>query len=146
MPEIGRRRATSEDADFLYDVLKRALGPHVEATFGEWDDEWQRQEFERRSDAAAHEILIAEDLPIGCLKLREHPNHWSVDRIFLLPEWQNRGLGADVMTEVIESAGRAGKPIKLRVFRVSPARRFYERLGFSVVGETETHYLMERPL
>jgi hypothetical protein len=35
-------------------------------------------------------------------------------------------------------------PVKLRVLKVNPARRLYERLGFIHKGETPTHYLMER--
>ena len=30
--------------------------------------------------------------------------------------------------------------ITLRVLKVNPARGLYERLGFSVIRETETHY------
>ena len=30
----------------------------------------------------------------------------------------------------------------ITVLKVNPARRLYERLGFAIVGETETHYLM----
>jgi ribosomal protein S18 acetylase RimI-like enzyme len=41
-----------------------------------------------------------------------------------------------------------GIPIALQVLRSNhPAKRLYERLGFEVTGETETHYLMQaRPL
>ena len=37
----------------------------------------------------------------------------------------------------------AGLPVRLRVFRVNPASRLYERLGFVATGETDTHVLME---
>jgi hypothetical protein len=33
--------------------------------------------------------------------------------------------------------------VRLRVLRVNPAERLYWRLGFEVVGETESHLLME---
>ena len=36
-------------------------------------------------------------------------------------------------------------PVELQVLKVNPARRLYGRLGFQVTGETETHYLMQRP-
>ena len=38
-----------------------------------------------------------------------------------------------------------GAPIGclLRVLRVNPARRLYERLGFEVTGESPTHFEME---
>ena len=31
----------------------------------------------------------------------------------------------------------------LQVFKSNPAKYLYERLGFTVYGETETHYQME---
>jgi ribosomal protein S18 acetylase RimI-like enzyme len=31
----------------------------------------------------------------------------------------------------------------LTILKVNPARRLYERLGFTVVGETETHFRLE---
>lgn len=37
-------------------------------------------------------------------------------------------------------------PVRLRVLKVNPARRLYERLGFKVVEEADTHYLMEAVL
>jgi hypothetical protein len=35
------------------------------------------------------------------------------------------------------------KPLGLRVLRNNPAHRLYERLGFRVMEETETHIYME---
>ncbi len=43
--EMTRRRGTSEDMEFLFELLRRALGPHVEATYEPWDDDWQRRNF-----------------------------------------------------------------------------------------------------
>ena len=40
-----------------------------------------------------------------------------------------------------EADGR-GIPVELQVIKVNPAWRLYERLGFVVIGETETHVLM----
>jgi RimJ/RimL family protein N-acetyltransferase len=35
------------------------------------------------------------------------------------------------------------RPVELGVFKINVrARRLYERLGFTVVGETETHHRM----
>jgi ribosomal protein S18 acetylase RimI-like enzyme len=35
-------------------------------------------------------------------------------------------------------------PVSLRVLKINPARQLYLRLGFSVIGETETHYWMRK--
>jgi ribosomal protein S18 acetylase RimI-like enzyme len=44
---------------------------------------------------------------------------------------------------VLDEARRSGKPVALQVLKVNPARRLYERLGFSVTGENETLYFMK---
>jgi ribosomal protein S18 acetylase RimI-like enzyme len=44
---------------------------------------------------------------------------------------------------LLATARDRGVPVRLQVFRESPAVRFYERLGFRRTGETETHVRME---
>jgi hypothetical protein len=36
-----------------------------------------------------------------------------------------------------------GLPVTMCVLKFNPARRLYERSGFAIVGEIETHYPME---
>ena len=60
----------------------------------------------------------------------------------ILPEYQNRGVGSAVIRDVLAQAQAEGLSVGLQVLKVNPARRLYERLGFSLVGETATHYLM----
>lgn len=142
--QITRRPGSDSDREFLYTLLRRSLGPHVEATYGAWDEAWQREHFLASSDPRRHEILEADGEPIGCLLLEEgEPDLLRLHRIFLLPEHQNQGVGTRVMRELLSAASSQGKAVRLRVFRVSPAVRFYERLGFRRVGQTPTHVLME---
>ena len=63
-----------------------------------------------------------------------------------MPSCQNRGIGAQVMRALMNNARAANKPIELTVLVVIPARRFYERLGFSVVqSTTERHHMVWHP-
>lgn len=48
------------------------------------------------------------------------------------------------MSELFREADRSDKPVRLRVLKVNPARRLYQRLGFRIVDEDETHYTMLR--
>ena len=41
--EITRRLGSDSDREFLYVLLRRSLGPHIEATYGQWDKAWQRE-------------------------------------------------------------------------------------------------------
>jgi ribosomal protein S18 acetylase RimI-like enzyme len=56
---------------------------------------------------------------------------------------QRRGLGTAILQRALAAAGAARLPASLAVMKANPdARRLYERIGFSVSRETETHYLM----
>jgi ribosomal protein S18 acetylase RimI-like enzyme len=63
--------------------------------------------------------------------------------VFLVPAEQGQGIGSKLVLQEIAGARRLGKPLRLRVLRQNRARALYERLGFSVCGETETQYWME---
>jgi len=141
--EITLRVAEKEDLEFLFSLLRASLGPYVEQTFGPWNDEEQRTRFFASTDPATHRVIELEGHPVGCLDVRWLPDQVKLNRIFLLPAHQNRGIGTHLVREVAAKADAAGLPVRLRVFRVNPARRLYERLGFVATGETETHVLME---
>ena len=139
---VTLRDATAEDLEFLFSLLRVALGPYVVQTFGSWDDAEQRARFFAATDPTTHRVEQG-GRPVGCLAVRRLPDEVRLNRVLLLPEWQNRGIGTQLVREVVAQARAAGLPVRLRVFRVNPARRLYERLGFVATGETDTHVLME---
>ena len=58
---------------------------------------------------------------------------WYLSILGILPEYQNRGLGAGLVTPVLEISDRLGIPTYLETFtpRNEP---FYQRLGYARVG------------
>ena len=71
--------------------------------------------------------------------------HLVVGKIELLPEFQRKGVGTVLMKRILGEAQVRRIPVRLQVLRTNtPARRLYERLGFTVSGETETHFQMEK--
>lgn len=143
MIEFLRRPGTDADAEFIFECITTALGPHVVATYGAWDEDWQREHFARTTDPRKHEVLEVSGAPIGCLLIEECDAYVELHRILVVPKFQNRGIGTCVVREVLRAARSTGRPTRLQVFRISPARRLYERLGFSVVSESKTHFIME---
>ena len=141
--EITLRVAKPEDIEFLFSLLKVALGPYVEQTYGAWHEAEQHARFLAGTQPETHQVVELDGQPIGCLDVEWLPDQVKLNRLFLQPAVQGRGIGSRLVQQVLAAARAAHLPVRLRVFKVNPAQHFWQRLGFSVVGETETHCLME---
>ena len=143
MEQVALRPATQEDSGFAFDVKKAALGEYVRETYG-WDEDEQRSLHEHRFRASATRIIMSEGRDIGLVATREADDGVHLLQLFLLPEAQGKGIGSQVLAEVLGEARRVQRLVVLRVLKSNPrAKAFYERHGFALVGETETHYIME---
>jgi GNAT superfamily N-acetyltransferase len=143
--DISLRVAGPEDVEFLFSVLQAALGPYVEQTYGAWDEAEQHARFLAGIRPETHQVVELAGQPVGCLAVDWLPDHVNLKRVFLLPAIQGRGIGTHLVRQVLARARAANLPVRLRVFKVNPARRLWQRLGFDVIGETEVHWLMEHP-
>lgn len=143
--QVSLRPATRGDYDFLWWLHCATMKPYVEKTWG-WDEQWQAQYFRDRFDPAAREIVEDDGVPIGCISVERREGSIFLAVIKIAPDHQNRGIGTELIRDLLNEADGRGVPVELQVLKVNPARRLYERLGFAVIGETETHYLMRRRL
>ena len=144
--QIVRRPAVERDLDLIYRIVREALGPYVMQTWGKWDDTEQRRRFDEVTRAEDHEILEVDGRCVGCLCVKFSDEECDLARLMILPEFQNRGLGARVLGEILQDAKTRGVSVKLRVLKVNPARRFYERHGCVACAESEWHYSMQWPV
>ncbi len=129
---------------FFYEVHRDAMRPHVERVWGAWIDEDARSEFRRKTDPKTHDVIEWDGTPIGLRWVRRHEDALELVRLFLMPAYQNRGIGSELMHALIAEAEDVHLPIRLRVLRGNPALRFYERLGFETTRTTGTHTEMQR--
>ncbi len=136
------RPATLEDTEFLFHLLKATMREYVDQTWG-WDEEWQQAYFQMRFDATKNQIIVLDDQDIGVISTEKRETEIFLSSIYILSEYQGQGIGTQLLKSLLAEAFGEGLPVTLRVLKVNPARRLYERLGFSVIRETETHYLMK---
>lgn len=129
--------------DLLFEINRAAHQDHVRANFGEWDEEYQRRSFWERTDPSAHQLLYSCSQPVGFWCVLRDEGQIYLQRLSLLPAFQNRGLGSALLRELIAEARASRRALRLQVFLTNRARRLYERLGFRIVGATDTHYHME---
>ncbi|MDJ0789694.1 MAG: GNAT family N-acetyltransferase [Myxococcota bacterium] len=141
---IELRPGTPADWPHIARCHREAMGPHIEVAWGHFDAEAQRERLEASTDPTQHEIVLLEGRVIGCLWVRTHPDTLELVRLWILPEAQRRGIGGQLVARLCVRADAESLPVRLRVLCKNPARALYERHGFEVVGETETHFQMRR--
>jgi GNAT superfamily N-acetyltransferase len=138
---IERKKANHQDMGLLYELNRRAMKEHTIENFGHWDESEQRQSFEDSTDISAHELLFDGEIPFGFINMYEHEHELHINRLCIVPEYQSRGIGTALLTELIIS-NPPERPIRLQVFLQNPAANLYRRLGFKETKVTPTHIHM----
>jgi ribosomal protein S18 acetylase RimI-like enzyme len=140
---VTLRPATPEDVQFACQVSRETMRGHAIATFGTWSEEEARQRCSRNSAAGFTRIIELGEVPIGIYVVDRAPDHVQLLQIFILPNYQRRGIGSRLIEGLLAEARAAHVPLRLRVLRVNPAFELYQRMGFRVVEETAERYCME---
>ena len=146
MDNLELRTATADDSEFAYRTKKAAFSEYVEKVWG-WDEEEQRRLHGRRFASQDVQVIQVSGIDAGILTVVRELDCVKLNQLFILPEYQNRGIGTACMMRVIEDAAASGFPVRLQVLKVNGrAVSFYRRLGFRSIGESDTHVFMERLL
>jgi ribosomal protein S18 acetylase RimI-like enzyme len=145
MDGVSLRPATADDFDFLYALHRATMQPYVAQVWG-WDEAWQAQSFRERFTPAANQIIQHHGQDVGVLRVEDGPAGVVIANLQVAPAHQRRGIGGHLVREVVRRAHERQRAVALQVLKVNAeARALYERLGFTITGETATHYLMAVP-
>ena len=142
---ITLRPAAPEDVEFACRVSRETMRGHALATFGTWNQEEVRQRCSKNIADGFTRIIELDDVQIGIYVVERAPDHVQLLQIFILADYQRRGIGSHLIENLLAEARAASLPLRLRVLRVNPAFELYRRLGFNVVQETPERYFMEHP-
>jgi ribosomal protein S18 acetylase RimI-like enzyme len=115
----------------------------VAETWGGWDEELQANFFDDHFKLERRQILIVNGEDAGCLEVERENSGIYLALIEVAPAFQSRGIGTMIINDLLDEARAANVPVRLEVLRVNPARTLYERLGFAVTREDETHFFLE---
>lgn len=132
------------DSDFVFDVKKQALGPYIREKWG-WDEGFQRQMHRQRYRAVAAFAIAYKGQRIGTLGFTQKDAHARIGEFYILPSFQNLGLGSCVLQHCIDQANLAGLEMRLEYLKWNPVGSLYRRFGFLDTHETDTHYHLMRP-
>lgn len=139
------RPCRSDDAAFIYDLAELTLRPHVEALAKRWSAAKMQAKCERDAMDPSYNIVVVLGKDQGVFGVEATPEALVLHAILLRPEVQSMGIGTGLLSRVLQRSAQCGAPVRLYVGKANPARQFYERFGFSVCGEDELHYAMQRP-
>jgi ribosomal protein S18 acetylase RimI-like enzyme len=105
----------------------------------------QRNGYRMRFPNAEHQLVLVDGRQVGRLWVAREPGELRLVDLSLLPAHRGAGVGTALLRSLQEEASLAGKPLRLSVARDNPARRLYERLGFTptagAVANTTGPYL-----
>ena len=139
---LNLRPAVDTDEPFVNALTRETMRTYVEST---WSDQRDRERYYAgNSFHREHTRIICDgERAVGRVTLAYRDGGLFIDNLHIIPEMQNRGIGAWVLETVIAEGESQGLPIRLTVLRNNPARRLYDRAGFAVIGEADQRYAME---
>lgn len=95
----------------------------------------QLQNYQATYPEAENKIILLNDQPVGRILVDRGAAEFLLVDISLLPEHRNAGTGGGLIRDLLLEAAAASKPVKLYVVNYNPARRLYDRLGFSPIAD-----------
>lgn len=146
--EVTIRAASEADVDFLTTVVIEATADQgrlpddfdevdYRAGFGSWTSEQVNGD----GNGSSISVVEVDGRDAGRLRVVRRDGLVEIAGLQLLPEHQSQGVGRTVVDLVVARARADRLPVELGVEKDNPrARAFWERCGFSYVGEDETEH------
>jgi ribosomal protein S18 acetylase RimI-like enzyme len=104
----------------------------------------QRTAYREMFPGGEFSIVLAAAVPIGRIVVNRARDEIRLVDLVIEPARRGRGVGTNLVNQLIAESENARKPFRLHVLRGSRAFGWYERLGFRVIQEKEIHLEMER--
>lgn len=129
--------------EFSYLVKKEAEGGYITDMF-DWDEDVQRDFHAEAWKQQKPDIITYDGDLIGTIAAIESEDCIEIGQFFILPDYQNKGIGTHLLKSILNKAEQLGKNVTLRFLKNNPVKSLYARNGFRVVDSDEILYYMER--
>ena len=133
---LGFEPVLAEDFEALAALREAALRESLER-LGLFSHERSRERLRSNFRPEFMRHIVCEGERVGLLTLFPEGDALKLQHLYLAPGVQGRGIGAWVLEQVKSEARAQGLDIKLEALRQSEANRFYQRHGFTKVGQEE---------
>jgi len=146
------RTVRADDERFLFELY--ASGRAEEMAQVPWDATQieaflkmqfaaQQQDYQRRFPDGEHLAVLSGDQPIGHQYVARRAEEIRILDIALVPDHRGKGIGTRLISNLMDEARQAQKPLRIYVEQANPSLHLFERLGFSRADDIGSHFLME---
>jgi len=137
------RPASADDLEAVAELRAVVMRPDLER-LGRYDDHRVRQRLRDGFVPANTWVIEVRGTFAGSVALRPAENTYWLEHFYLAPELHGTGIGSAVLTGLLQRCDREGHAVRLQVLQGSPARRLYERHGFTAESEDPVDVFMVR--
>lgn len=137
------RPGRAADIDWMTELRAAVMRPDLER-LGVFDETRVRERFRDAFVPAYTQVVQVGGRDVGLIAVRPAPDGCWVEHFYLEREAQGRGIGDAVLRHVLVPI-EDRVPYRLNVLQGSPARRLYERYGFTAYSEDAVDVYMVRP-
>ncbi|MDH4068751.1 MAG: GNAT family N-acetyltransferase [Dehalococcoidia bacterium] len=129
--------------EFSYQVKKEAEGEYITSMF-DWDEDVQRDFHAKAWQQQKPDIITYDGKLIGTIATIEDKDCIEIGQFFILPEYQNKGIGTHLLKSILSKADELSKNVTLKFLKNNPVKSLYVRNGFRLVSTSEVAHHMER--
>ena len=148
---VSLRRATESDFSFMESLYRHgreaelALTPFSEeqkALFIRQQFSAQTQHYLTHYGSDFFNIVEVDGVSAGRFYVDYWSNEIRIVDIALMPGFQGKGLGSFLMKKVLSEGTEKNQPVTIHVEQNNPAKRLYERLGFTEKSRFNDVYIL----
>jgi GNAT superfamily N-acetyltransferase len=139
---ITLRQAAAEDFEYckrLYFAgmknIIEELGLDMAAQTASFPEQWALEQVR---------IISSEGSDVGWLQTDVRDEKIFVAQLFVDGPFQGRGIGTQVVKQLIDEAAGLNQAVSLAVVKINPALRLYKRLGFRITHQDDRKFYMTR--
>ncbi|QWU13576.1 N-acetylglutamate synthase, GNAT family [Paenibacillus sophorae] len=134
MKQITLRQSQNSDVETIANLRVIVLRNDL-SRLGRFDEEKVRQRFRNTFDPDHTWIIEIDSSFVGCIALKPAVDGYLLEHFYIHPNYQGKGIGSQVLKNLLEQNHVKGKSVVLNVLQGSSARHLYERFGFKVESE-----------
>lgn len=134
------RSAARADVEQIAELRAVVLRPDLER-LGRYDEVRVRQRFRAGFVPEHTRVIEVRGDFAGSVTVRPGPGETWLEHFYLAPVVQGQGIGSAILTRLL---GETSGEVRLNVLQGSPARRLYERHGFTTYAEDAVDVWMLR--